>query len=97
MMILYHLSNPSPMTFEKCCRICYAHNVFQKWWKCEVCPDCTICSACYKDRGVDCHEHKSTQNEHKSTQNEHKLVENNSTSQSGNQESNGKMMLKMLK
>ncbi|KAI5442611.1 hypothetical protein KIW84_011594 [Lathyrus oleraceus] len=88
MMILYHLSNPSPMNFGKRCSICCAHNVFQKWWKCEVCPDCIICFACYKDRGVDCHEHKLTQNEHK-------LAENNSTSQSDNQESNEKMMLKL--
>ncbi|KAL5080438.1 hypothetical protein RYX36_008859 [Vicia faba] len=88
MMILYHLSNPSPMNFGKRCSICCAHNVFQKCWKCEVCPDCTICSACYKDRGADCHEHKLTQSEHK-------LAENNSTSQSDNQESNGKMLLKL--
>ncbi|KAI5442606.1 hypothetical protein KIW84_011591 [Lathyrus oleraceus] len=27
MMILYHLSNPSPMNFGKCCIICCAHNV----------------------------------------------------------------------
>lgn len=73
------------MNFGKRCSICCAHNVFQKWWKCEVCPDCIICFACYKDRGVDCHEHKLTQNEHK-------LAENNSTSQSDNQESNEKMV-----
>ncbi|XP_058778891.1 histone acetyltransferase HAC12-like [Vicia villosa] len=99
MMILYHLSNPSLMTSGKCCSICCAHNVFQKCWKCEVCPDWDICSACYKDRGPNSHEHEltlnednSTQNMHKSTQNVHKLAENDSTSQSDNQESNGKLV-----
>ncbi|CAK8530151.1 unnamed protein product [Lathyrus sativus] len=100
MMIVHHISNPSHMTFGKCCSICCAHNVFQKCWKCEICPDCIICSACYKDRGVNCHAHKLTQNEHKSTQNEHKLAVLKQkkffkyVSQLRNRRSSGKMMLK---
>ncbi|GAU46737.1 hypothetical protein TSUD_285970, partial [Trifolium subterraneum] len=111
MMILYHLNNPTLMTFGTC-SICCAYNIFQECWKCEICPECTICSACFKDRGADCHEHKLTHSEQKLTQNEDKLTQNEHTltqnedkltqnysaplCQSGNQELNEKMMVKLL-
>ena len=61
MMILYHLRNPTLLTVGTTCSICCKHNVFQQSWKCEICPEFTVCSACYKERGANCHPHKLSQ------------------------------------
>ncbi|MED6136920.1 hypothetical protein PIB30_060220 [Stylosanthes scabra] len=58
MMILYHLRAPNIASVGKTCSICCKHNLSQHSWKCDICPEFTACSACYKERGADCHPHK---------------------------------------
>ncbi|XP_073221147.1 histone acetyltransferase HAC12-like isoform X2 [Cicer arietinum] len=60
MMILDHLKGLTLLTVGTVCSIC-SQNVLQQSWKCEVCPKCVVCSACYKDKGAGCHQHKLTQ------------------------------------
>ncbi|XP_027337207.1 histone acetyltransferase HAC12-like [Abrus precatorius] len=58
MMILHHLKNPTVPVGTKC-SICFKHNNVLQWnWKCEICPEFTVCFACYKERGAICHVHK---------------------------------------
>nr|XP_012575344.2 histone acetyltransferase HAC12-like [Cicer arietinum] len=60
MMILDHLKGLTLLTVGTVCSIC-SQNILQQSWKCEVCPKYVVCSACYKDKGADCHQHKLTQ------------------------------------
>ncbi|XP_027357155.1 uncharacterized protein LOC113866525 [Abrus precatorius] len=58
MMILYHLKNPTLLTVGTICSICFKRNVLHWNWKCEICPEFTVCFSCYKERGAICHVHK---------------------------------------
>ncbi|XP_057741178.1 histone acetyltransferase HAC12-like [Arachis stenosperma] len=58
MMILYHLRAPTLPSVAQTCSICSKHNVFQHSWKCDICPEFTTCTACYKESGANCHPHK---------------------------------------
>ncbi|MED6182020.1 hypothetical protein PIB30_024955 [Stylosanthes scabra] len=58
MMILYHLRTPTMPSVGETCNICCKHNLSQHSWKCDICPEFTACSACYKERGADCHPHR---------------------------------------
>jgi len=57
MMILHSLSNPTQTTVGTICRVCCKRIVSQCYWKCENCPDFTVCSACHTARGAKCHAH----------------------------------------
>lgn len=81
MMIIYHLKNPTVLTVGTTCSICYKNIVFQQSWQCEICPEFTICLACYKERGANCHAHKLSQ------------TSSTALFQSGNQELNQKSVL----
>ncbi|KAJ0242438.1 Histone acetyltransferase HAC5 [Hirschfeldia incana] len=47
MMILYHLHNPTVPAFATACAICQQELEPAQGWRCEVCPDYEVCSACY--------------------------------------------------
>ncbi|ESQ48727.1 hypothetical protein EUTSA_v10019887mg [Eutrema salsugineum] len=47
MMILYHLHNPTVPAFAIACAICQQELEPAQGWRCEVCPDYDVCSACY--------------------------------------------------
>lgn len=57
MMILYLVKNPTLLTVGTTCRVCSKNNVSQRYWKCENCPEFTVCSECYNERGANCHAH----------------------------------------
>ncbi|XP_061351635.1 histone acetyltransferase HAC1-like [Gastrolobium bilobum] len=57
MMIHHHLNNLLAVP----CSICSNNNVFQQSWKCEICREFTVCSACYEKRGANFHTHKLSQ------------------------------------
>ncbi|KAG4911888.1 hypothetical protein JHK82_052477 [Glycine max] len=57
MMILYLVKNPTLLIVGTTCRVCSKNNVSQRYWKCENCPEFTVCSACYNERGASCHAH----------------------------------------
>ncbi|TKY50055.1 Histone acetyltransferase HAC1 [Spatholobus suberectus] len=61
MMILYFLKNPTLLTVGTMCSICCKDNVYQCYWKCENCPEFIVCSACYNERGANCHAHTLSQ------------------------------------
>ncbi|KAI4352261.1 hypothetical protein L6164_006530 [Bauhinia variegata] len=60
-MILYNLKNPTLLPAGKICSICCQDTVFQQSWQCETCPQFTVCSACYRERGASCHTHRLSQ------------------------------------
>lgn len=60
MMILFLLNNPTLLNVETICRVC-CKNVNHCYWKCENCPEFTVCSACYNERGANCHAHPLAQ------------------------------------
>uniref|UniRef100_A0A1J3G8C8 histone acetyltransferase n=1 Tax=Noccaea caerulescens TaxID=107243 RepID=A0A1J3G8C8_NOCCA len=47
MMILYHLHNPTVPAFATACAICQQELETAQGWRCDVCPDYDVCSACY--------------------------------------------------
>ncbi|CAN8259549.1 unnamed protein product [Cochlearia groenlandica] len=47
MMILYHLHNPTVPAFATVCAICQQELEPALGWRCEVCADYEVCSACY--------------------------------------------------
>jgi len=57
MMILHFLSNRTHMTVGISCQVCCKRIVSQSYWRCETCPEFTVCSACYIARGAKCHSH----------------------------------------
>ncbi|KAL2335301.1 hypothetical protein Fmac_016514 [Flemingia macrophylla] len=57
MMILYLLKNPTLLNVGTICSLCSKQNVYQCCWKCENCPEFTVCSACYNKEGANCHAH----------------------------------------
>ncbi|XP_020222428.1 histone acetyltransferase HAC12 [Cajanus cajan] len=61
MMILYFLKNPNLLNVGTICRVCNKQNVYQCHWKCQNCPEFTVCSACYNKKGANCHAHTLTQ------------------------------------
>ncbi|XP_054786939.1 uncharacterized protein LOC129293164 [Prosopis cineraria] len=56
MMLLYYLKN-SVLNVDPRCSICSKDNVSQLSWQCEICPQLSICSACYEEKGANSHEH----------------------------------------
>ena len=61
MMILYHIRDPTLLTIGTVCSICYKDTLFQQSMQCEICPQLTVCSECYEEKGAGCHVHKLTQ------------------------------------
>ena len=51
MMVLYHLHNPSAPAFTTSCNVCNAEIEPGAGWRCTVCSDFDICTACKTHTG----------------------------------------------
>ncbi|CAN8312330.1 unnamed protein product [Cochlearia groenlandica] len=60
MMVLYHLHNPTAPAFVTTCNSCHLDIESGQGWRCEVCPDYDVCSACYSKDVCINHPHKLT-------------------------------------
>ncbi|XP_028769510.1 uncharacterized protein LOC114726968 [Neltuma alba] len=88
MILLYHLKSSALRNVDSRCSICRKDNVSQLSWKCDICPQLSVCSTCYEEKGAACHQHKLRQ--YPSTA--HCLPENQRLEQR-----NGRELLKVLR
>ncbi|KAI3412738.1 Histone acetyltransferase, partial [Psidium guajava] len=57
MMILHYLGNPNDMVGGASCSICRKLTALKQSWRCEICPEFSVCQVCYQHKNF-VHDHR---------------------------------------
>lgn len=60
MMILNHLHHLIAPTVGTSCHFCHGKDVVDQTWLCKACPEFSVCTTCYREKGGSCHIHELT-------------------------------------
>ncbi|XP_048139598.1 histone acetyltransferase HAC12-like isoform X2 [Rhodamnia argentea] len=59
MMILHYLGNPKDIVGGASCSICRKLTALKQSWRCEICPEFSVCQVCYQHKNF-VHDHRLT-------------------------------------
>ncbi|KAF8011311.1 hypothetical protein BT93_J1810 [Corymbia citriodora subsp. variegata] len=60
MMVLHYLGNPKDIVGQASCSICKNLTALKQSWRCEICPEFSVCEVCYQHKNF-VHDHQLTQ------------------------------------